>query len=259
MREPQEGAQHSKSAAASEPDTDALGALRIVLVRTQHPGNIGAAARAMKTMGLSDLALVAPQAPPDEKSWAMASGAADVLDSMGRFDTLAEALADCAQVVGVSARRRGISLEVSDARTWATRWAEQPAERTAMVFGAERTGLTNAELALCQRAVQIPANPDYPSLNIAQAVQVLAYEARVAALGGLRGTRRRDAADHAAMEGVYAHLEQLLVSTDFLDPNKPRHLMRRLRRLIARAEPDKVEANILRGIFTGVEKYRGDR
>ncbi|WP_052367468.1 RNA methyltransferase [Algiphilus aromaticivorans] len=253
MKEPLEGAQHSKSTDAS------LSGLRVVLVRTQHPGNIGATARAMKTMGLSDLALVAPQAPPDEQSWAMASGAVDVLDAMQRFDNLAEALADCSQVVGVSARRRGISLEVSDARSWAGQWAAAPAGRTAIVFGAERTGLTNAELALCQRAVQIPANPDYASLNLAQAVQVLAYECRMAALGGLRGTRPRRPADHATMEGVYEHLERMLVATDFLDPDKPRHLMRRLRRLIARAEPDKVEANILRGMFSAVEKYRGDR
>lgn len=253
MKEPLEGAQHSKSTEVS------LSGLRVVLVRTQHPGNIGATARAMKTMGLSDLALVAPQAPPDERSWAMASGAVDVLDAMGRFDSLAEAVADCTQVVGVSARRRGISLEVSDARSWACQWAAAPAGRTALVFGAERTGLTNAELALCQRAVQIPANPDYPSLNLSQAVQVLAYECRMAAMGGLRGTRPRRPADHATMEGVYQHLERLLVATGFLDPEKPRHLMRRLRRLIARAEPDKAEANILRGMFSAVERHRGDR
>ena len=190
----------------------------------------------------------------------MASGALDVLEHMRIVETLPEALADCATAVGVSARRRGISVAVHDARNWATGWARGAADaRTALVFGAERTGLTNAELALCQRAVQIPANPDYASLNLAQAVQVLAYECRMAALGGLRGTRPRRPADHATMEGVYEHLERMLVATDFLDPDKPRHLMRRLRRLIARAEPDKVEANILRGMFSAVEKYRGDR
>lgn len=249
MKEPQTGAQHSKSGLSP------LDSLRVVLVRTQHPGNVGATARAMKTMGLRDLVLVAPQRPPDDRSRAMASGALDVLERMRIVEALPEALADCATAVGVSARRRGISVAVHDARNWATDWARGAGDaRTALVFGAERTGLTNAELALCQLAVQIPADPDYASLNLAQAVQVLAYEARMAAIGGLRGSRGKQPADHATMEGVYAHLEAMLVEVGFLDPANPRHLMRRLRRLLARATPDPVEANILRGIFSAVQK-----
>lgn len=252
MKEPQKGAEDSKTTAG------ALDYLRIVLVRTQHPGNIGATARAMKTMGLSDLVLAAPQRPPDEQSEAMASGAVDVLEGLRKFDTLAEAVADCHRVVGVSARRRGISLDVHDARDWAQLWREAAVDagRTALVFGAERTGLTNEELALCQAAVQIAANPEYSSLNLAQAVQILGYECRMAALGGVPATKRPRPADHATMEGVYQHLEAMLVEVGFLDPAYPRHLMRRMRRLLARAEPDKVEANILRGMFSAVQKAR---
>ncbi|MEQ9478816.1 MAG: RNA methyltransferase [Algiphilus sp.] len=252
MKEPQKSAENSKTAA------DALDQLRVVLVRTQHPGNIGATARAMKTMGLSDLVLAAPQRPPDERSVAMASGATDVLEGLRQFDSLAEAVADCHRVVGVSARRRGISLDVHDARAWAQQWSSDApdAGRTALVFGAERTGLTNEELALCQSAVQIAANPEYSSLNLSQAVQILGYESRMAALGGVAGSHRPRPADHATMEGVYQHLEAMLVDVGFLDPNYPRHLMRRLRWLFARAEPDKVEANILRGMFSAVQKAR---
>jgi len=252
MKEPQKGAEDSKTAAS------ALDNLRIVLVRTQHPGNIGATARAMKTMGLSDLVLAAPQRPPDEQSEAMASGAGDVLEGLRQFDTLAEAVADCHRAVGVSARRRGISLDVHDARDWAQTWGPTAADggRTALVFGAERTGLTNEELALCQAAVQIAANPEYSSLNLAQAVQILGYECRMAVVGGVPPSKRRRPADHATMEGVYQHLEAVLVEVGFLDPAYPRHLMRRMRRLLARAEPDKVEANILRGMFSAVQKSR---
>lgn len=241
-------------------DTARLGALRVVLVRTQHPGNIGSTARAMKTMGLRDLALVAPGAPPDEQSFALAAGAADVIDRASSHPDLASAVADCARVVGVTARRRGISLEVVDARAWAADWAGSvEVGPVALVFGAERTGLTNEELALCQEAVQITADADYGSLNLAQAVQVLAYECRHAVTGGVTPRRRRRPADHAVMEGVYGHLEQMLVDIDFLDPDNPRHLMRRLRRLFARAAPDAVEANILRGIFSAVQAARRPR
>ncbi|MHA7833493.1 MAG: RNA methyltransferase, partial [Algiphilus sp.] len=187
-----------------------------------------------------------------------ASGATDVLEGLRQFDSLAEAVADCHRVVGVSARRRGISLDVHDARAWAQQWSSDAldAGRTALVFGAERTGLTNEELALCQSAVQIAANPEYSSLNLSQAVQILGYESRMAVLGGVAGSHRPQPADHATMEGVYQHLEAMLVDVGFLDPNYPRHLMRRLRRLFARAEPDQVEANILRGMFSAVQKAR---
>lgn len=252
MKEPgklRNAAEHSKRAAPA--------ALRIVLVRTQHPGNIGAAARAMKTMGMRDLVLVAPFRPPDEQSIAMASGAAAVVEQARTVATLPEALADCVHVAGVSARPRGISVAVRTPRAWTEARAPLAAHSpVALVFGSERTGLTNDELALCQELVQIPADPDYSSLNLAQAVQVLCYEARMA-LHTAPPPPRHVPADHDTMEGFYAHLEEVLVETGFLAPKKPRHLMRRLRRLFARAEPDAVEANILRGILTSIEKKSG--
>lgn len=252
MKEPvkarQGGAEHSKSGAG------AMASLRVVLVRTQHPGNIGAAARAMKTMGAAELVLVAPERPPDAQSEAMAAGAVDLIAGLRTCATLEEAVQDCARVAGVSARRRGISATEHAARGWAEDWAGQAGDTTtALVFGPERTGLTNDELKLCQDVVQIPANPDYASLNLAQAVQVLCYECRVAALAQAPLTRSRHRpADHAVMEGFYEHLEGTLQEIGFLHPKRPRHLMRRLRRLFDRARPDATEVNILRGILTAV-------
>lgn len=250
-----EGAQDSRS--VPNPGGAAgtlLTRTRTVLVRTQHPGNAGAAARALKTMGLSDLALVALERPLDMQAYSMAAGADDLLGAARHHHDLGSALAGCSHVIGVTARRRDLSVPFSTLRDCTERLAAGSAGRIAFVFGAERTGLTNDELALCTEAVTIPANPDYGSLNLAAAVQLVAYELRMAAL---RETVPRDVhipSGHDTMEHFYAHLERTLIAIGFLDPEVPRHLMRRLRRLYARAAPNDNETNILRGILTAIDK-----
>lgn len=242
----------------------ALDNVRIVLVNTSHPGNIGAAARAMKTMGLSDLRLVAPLRYPCAEETARASGADDLLARARVHDTLAPALEGCALVVGTTARSR--TLE------WPRHLPREAAERligaawnapVALVFGRESSGLSNEETDLCQALVTIPANPEYSSLNLAAAVQVLSYELRLAALAEQAGDGGGDPAGPPAgfdeMEGLYAHLERVLVDVEFLDPGNPRHLMRRLRRLFGRALPSRNEVNILRGILTQFGRVRGER
>lgn len=223
----------------------------MVLVGAQHPGNVGAAARAMKTMGLDDLALVAPRAFPHPEADALAAGAGDLLRRARVFPTLDAAIADCAHVAGTTARRRYLAATAVTPRQWAERIATGRGP-VALLFGRERTGLTNAELARCQALIHIPANPDYPSLNLAQAVQVLAYELRLAAavpapLGQHLPARQ------AELEAFYQHLERALVAIGFLNPRHPRRLMSRLRRLFGRAAPDAGEINILRGILSAVE------
>lgn len=233
--------------------------VRIVLVNTSHPGNIGAAARAMKNMGLSSLCLVDPQVFPSAEATARASGADDLLAAVTRVDTLDAALADTGLVIGASARNRTLPVPMLDPRECAELVMQQTAgTTTAIVFGRERTGLTNAELDRCHYLVQIPANPDYPSLNVAAAVQVISYELRMAA--GLvldrPGIRHRYATTEE-MERFYQHLEETLVAIEFLDAGNPRQMMRRLRRLFGRARPNENEVNILRGILTAIERRRG--
>ncbi|MGH8457064.1 MAG: RNA methyltransferase [Stenotrophobium sp.] len=242
---------------ASDPP---LSRVRIVLVATQHPGNIGAAARAMLTMGLTDLVLVSPQREPDEQSRAMAAGALEVLDKMRVVRTLDEAVADCAWTVAVSARPRHLGDEPLTPWDMAARTVLLPApNRAALVFGCERTGLTNDELERCNATTMIAANPDYSSLNLAQAVQVMAYELRKAALPEVPKVSAKHEHPWYAppsaeeTERFYEHLEKVLRATGFLDPANPRVLMRRLRVLFNRAQPDRNELNILRGILTSVE------
>jgi tRNA/rRNA methyltransferase/tRNA (cytidine32/uridine32-2'-O)-methyltransferase len=233
--------------------------VRIVLVETSHPGNIGAAARAMKTMGLSSLVLVRPENYPNAEATARASGADDVLGAARVVDSLAEGLAGCRLVIGSSARlrtRRWPQLGPREAGETAMREAD--AGEVALVFGRERTGLTNEELDLCHYLVTIPANPDYSSLNLAAAVQVLAYELRMATgetkvhdAGEEHGEAPAGADD---VERFYAHLQETLIELDFLDPENPRHLMRRLRRLYNRVRLTENEINILRGILTAASK-----
>lgn len=236
--------------------------LRIVLVNTSHPGNIGAVARAMKNMGLERLYLVAPQVFPSAEATARASGADDVLAGAVVCGTLEEAIADCALVVGASARPRAIDCPRLSPRELAGRVVvDGEGLPAAVVFGREHSGLTNAELDRCHYQLHIPTNPGFPSLNLATAVQVVAYELFVAAGsdgpgGASPGQPLATAED---MERFYAHLEQVLVEIDFLDPRRPRHLMRRLRRLYNRIRPDRNELNILRGILTAVQKRAGDR
>jgi tRNA (cytidine32/uridine32-2'-O)-methyltransferase len=233
--------------------------IRIVLVGTTHPGNIGAVARAMKNMGLDDLALVEPRYFPHDEATARASGADDLLERAAVHETLADAVADCVYVTGASARSRAINWPCLDARDAAMRLIEESAAGpVAAVFGPEKTGLSNADLDHCDSLLSIPANPDFSSLNLAMAVQVVTYELR-AARAGKFPEYEADAPPATAgeLEHFYAHLEQVLLDVNFLDPDNPRHLMRRLRRLFIRARLDQNELNILRGILTAVERTRG--
>jgi len=231
--------------------------IRIVLVGTTHPGNIGAAARAMKNMGQSDLALVNPRDFPHEEATARASGATDVLDNAIVVSTLAEALTDCVYVAGASARSRTINWPSMGPRDCAERMvSEREHGKVAAVFGPEKSGLNNDDLDLCHTLLTIPTDPGFSSLNLAMAVQVLTYELRVASMldkGPVFETEAPPASSEE-MEHFYAHLEEVLRDIDFLDPDNPRHLMRRLRRLFIRTRPDKNEVNILRGILTAVDR-----
>jgi TrmH family RNA methyltransferase len=239
-----------------------LMSIRIVLVGTTHPGNIGAAARAMKNMGLSDLALVNPRYFPHEDATARASGATDILDNAMVVTSLADALTDCVYVAGASARSRTISWPSMGPRDCAERMISESSEgKVAAVFGPEKSGLNNDDLDLCHTLLTIPTDPGFSSLNLAMAVQVLAYEIRVASMlhAGPAFESEAPPASHEEMEHFYTHLERVLEDIRFLDPENPRHLMRRLRRLFIRARPDKNEANILRGILTAIEnKQKSD-
>lgn len=236
--------------------------IRIVMVNTTHPGNIGAVARAMKNMGLSDLCLVQPKVFPDESATARASGATDILDAATVVDNLPDALKDCQLVVGASARGRHIPWPVINPRELGAIAAPLAGKsRVAVLFGREDRGLTNEELHLCHHHVHIPAVESFSSLNIAAAVQVICYELRMAALGLEPGEVPQwgtqwdiELADQEELERLFAHLEKTLVDIDFLDPENPRQLMPRLRRLLLRAVPDKVEVNVLRGILKSVDR-----
>ena len=234
--------------------------IRIVLVGTTHPGNIGAVARAMKNMGLSDMALVDPRHFPHEEATARASGASDLLDNATVVGTLAEALSDCTYVAGASARSRAISWPTMSPRDCAVRMIrESAAGPVAAVFGPEKSGLSNEDLDLCHTLVTIPTDPAFSSLNLAMAVQVLTYELRVASMldeGPIFETEAPPATAEE-MEYFYTHLEQVLEEIRFLDPDNPRHLMRRLRRMFVRARPDRNEVSILRGILTAIDRARG--
>jgi TrmH family RNA methyltransferase len=217
-----------------------LDRIRFVLVATSHPGNIGACARAMRNMGLGDLALVAPARFPDPEATARAAGAEDLLARARVHGTLAAAVADRSFVVATSARRR-------------ERIAALPADaRIAVVFGPERVGLSNEDLALANACVEIPADAAYSSLNLGAAVAIIAYECRLAAGLAAADAAEVPAASHAELESYYARLEPALHQAGFLDPENPRHLMRRIRRLYARAVPDRDEVNILQGILNAL-------
>jgi len=236
--------------------------IRIVLVGTTHPGNIGSAARAMKTMGLSDLALVSPRERPDAEAEARATGAGDVLASAAIHDNLDAAIADCQLVIGASARTRRLGALPMTPPEMARLVTERTSgeARAAILLGRERTGLTNEELDRCHHLVHIPANPDYSSLNLAAATQVLAYELRMAhlALAGETGmpesgSKTQPLATAGELEHLYEHFEQVLLDLGFLDRSNPRQLMRRIRRFFGRALPDRNEVNIFRGILSAVE------
>lgn len=234
-----------------------LGNVRIVLLETTHPGNIGAAARAMKTMGLSQLHLVAPGRFPHPEAEARASGAADLLRSARVWESLDEALSGCTLVTGASARPRSLAGSQLDARSCARRLAaEAEHSPVAVVFGRESSGLTNAELDRCQLVLHIPAAPGYSSLNLAAAVQVVAYELLMAGQGGAQAQPKPPEPPAGAEElaGFYGHLERVLLQLRFTEPARATPVMRRLKRLYNRARPDRTELNILRGVLTAVEK-----
>lgn len=237
----------------------ALARVRIVLVRTTHPGNIGAAARAMHTMGIARLVLVAPERYPHPEATARATGATAVLARARVVAALPDALAGCGIAIGLSARPRAFAgrvLPLRDAADEAVRAADAGAGDVALVFGTEMSGLSNAELAQCAIAATIPANPDYPSLNVAAAVQVAAYELRVAAGAGRVWAAPRFApATHDEVEALYAHAQSTLAAMRFLHPAQPRRLLPRLRRLFGRAGLEREEVNILRGILARIDQF----
>jgi tRNA (cytidine32/uridine32-2'-O)-methyltransferase len=238
---------------------------RIVLVGTQHPGNIGSAARAMKTMGLRELALVSPERFPDMEANMLAAGAGDVLEEASVHATLAEALGDCRLVIATTARHRTVPMPELAPGEAAVRLLEAAAlGPVALVFGRERTGLENEELQLCHAAVCIPANPEYSSLNLAQAVQVLCYEWRMAWLQSQPrpAAPREDAelpATHAQMEGFFGHLGEFLDEIDFHKGKDPAMVTQRLRRLFLRATPDDRELRILRGLLSDTQRLLRQR
>ena len=240
---------------------DCLANIRIVLINTTHTGNIGATARAMKVMGLSNLHLVTPLDYPNAQATAMASGADDVLHSAVVHESLDGALADCPLVFGTSARMRSLPMPQLDPRTAAGQAiAEAQRGPVALLFGRERYGLTNDEMNRCHYLVHIPSSEDYNSLNLAQAVQVLSYELRMARLeGSLVSNHIPDyqPVDDSQMELMYEHMEQALLDIRFLNPDQPKMLMTRLRRLFGRARPDQNEINILRGILSAAQKRAG--
>ena len=247
------------------PDSPLPSRVRIVLVGTQHPGNIGSAARALKTMGLSRLVLVAPERYPHNEADMMAAGADDVLASATVVETLAEAVADCRLVLGCTARSRRVQLEEVSPRNAAARVLAMSADggEVALVFGRERTGLENDELQLCHAAVHIPANPEYSSLNLAAAVQVLSYEIRIAMLEAAisivgedpdRVSREDPPATHEQIEGLFGQLADTLDAIDFHKGRAPDSAMRKLRRLFLRSDLDQREVRLLRGILSDAQR-----
>ncbi len=237
--------------------------VRFVLVETSRAGNIGAAARAIKTMGFSELVLVSPReadALHHEEAIAFASGANDVLSKARIVDSLDEALAGCNLTVALTARLREFSPPLRSPRALAQQLHADTSLRCALVFGNERFGLSNEQVERCNALVSIPVNAEYASLNLAQAVQILAYECRVAAVGEQREAMgigfQGEAASAEQIEGLFRHLEQALIEIEFLDPDHPKKLMPRLRRLFSRTGLETEEVNILRGIATQIIERR---
>lgn len=249
-----------------------LSRIRIVLVNTSHPGNIGAVARAMKNMCLDKLVLVDPVKYPHAEATARASGADDVLARAEVVESLEQGLAGCGLVIGASARMRRLPWPQLNPRECAAKvMAEKAHTDIALMFGREHSGLTNEELARCHYLVHIPSNPEYSSLNIAAAVQVICYELLMAATYSPQELpvtepvleKKQDDAELVGaeeMEGFYQHLEQTLKDIDFISPtHQKQKLLRRLRRLFNRTRINKVEMNILRGILTAMQVKAGSR
>ena len=234
--------------------------IRVVLVNTTQPGNIGGAARAMMNMGLSRLYLVRPEIFPSDRAIWRAAGASSVLASAIAVDSFDEAVADCHLVVGTSARERRIPWPLADPRECSARVLAEPEQsEIALAFGREHSGLTNDELQKCHLHVHIPSNPDYSSLNLCAAVQVLAYELRMQALGlvgelPVRAAWDEPLAPNKSVDLLIEHFERAMVNTGFHDPENPRQTMTRLRRMINRIRPDESEVQILRGFLASTEK-----
>lgn len=227
--------------------------IRVVLCQTSHPGNIGSTARAMKTMGLSQLYLVNPKYFPDPQATSLAVNAADLLDSAVVIATLEEAIADCQFVIGVSGKERSLSQEVMNVREAAQQVCRIGSQQqVALVFGTEMSGLTNAEADRCQILATIPANPDYTSLNLAQAVQVMCYEVRMAITEGKLhfDEKQSELASQDDLERFYQHMQEVLSEIGYINPRAPKKLFERIRRIYARAKLEKEEVNLLRGILT---------
>ena len=241
-----------------------LEGVRIVLVGTSHPGNIGAVARAMWSMGLAQLILVRPKVFPSAEATVRAAGADALLYHARVCDSLETALADCAWVVGTSVRSRRLQLPRLTPRSFAAKAAEEARHgQVALVFGREQAGLSNRELDQCQAVASVATNPDFNSLNLAAAVQVFTYELQLAFCDGAfdpaPGSSHEDAGTTTAadLEGLYTHMEQALTDIGFYDRKAPKLLMRRLRHFYARARPDRTELNILRGILTASQRAAG--
>ncbi|WP_223668968.1 RNA methyltransferase [Kangiella shandongensis] len=241
--------------------------IKIVLCQTSHPGNIGAAARAMKTMGLQQLVLVQPKEFPSQEALARSSGALDILDNAQVVSSLQEAVEDCRLVIGTSSRSRTLPWPMVEPREIKNIIEKEPsALPMAIVFGRESSGLLNEELQLCHYHVNIPANPDYMSLNLAAAVQVICYECRLLALqqesslhSGAEVDSEADDSERKATiqqtEGLYQHLENVMIETGFFDPQEPKLLPARLHRLLAKAQLTEAEVNILRGFLASMNKH----
>ena len=238
-----------------------LSNIDIVMVGTTHAGNIGAAARAMHNMCISNLVLVNPQCPVGEIAYARASGANVILDNRRNTESLQEAVQNCNLVIATSARVRSLPWPELTPELMAGKISEMNSQsRAALVFGREHSGLTNEELQLCNYMVNIPTNPDFSSLNVASAIQVLCYEVFKTVANQFSAEKidnSESVATSQELEGYFEHLEQVMTTTQFLDADNPGLLMQKMRRLYHRAELSKTEVNILRGILSSVEKYKG--
>ncbi|THB82835.1 tRNA (cytosine(32)/uridine(32)-2'-O)-methyltransferase TrmJ [Pantoea allii] len=240
--------------------------IRIVLVETSHTGNMGSVARAMKTMGLTNLFLVNPLVKPDSQAISLAAGASDVIGDAKIVDSLDEAIAGCSLVVGTSARSRSLPWPMLDARECGVKSVEEGQQApVALVFGRERVGLTNEELQKCHYHVAIQANPDYSSLNLAMAVQIIAYEVRMAWLQSQEQASTAPKYEESPyplvddLERFYQHMEQMMLNSGFIREANPGQVMSKLRRLYTRARPERDELNILRGMLSSFEKRKNEK
>ena len=237
--------------------TDLLHSVRVVLVGTTHPGNIGATARAMKNMGIVNLALVKPKDFPSNEAIYRSKAAKDVLESAQIYENLEDAVSDCELVIGTSARGRKVPWPVLDPKDAADRVAvHSENNKVAIVFGREDRGLTNQELGLCNLHVHIPADPEYSSLNLSQAVQILVYEIRVSILKDQECEEYWDVdlATNEQTERLIDHMDELMKEVEFYDVQNPRKLLLRVRRFFKRSRIDVMEANIFRGLFAAIQK-----